>query len=314
MKLSSVIAISASAVAICLSSSPQSRRTSFFAPQGKGGEIVAKPSPSPAAKPHSSRNPAPPNSNAQSKSMRTKFTNQYRMEFVLIPAGKFMMGSVEGNESGEKPVHSVTIGEPFYMARYEVTQWQWHAVMATTVDQLHRRVEQGSTPRRMAGEGDSYPMYYVSWQEARTFLQRLNALGDGYVYRLPSEAEWEYACRAGGSGELPNDLNSVAWYKTNSNDVVHEVGMRRPNAFGLYDMLGNVWEWCEDISHENYEGAPADGSVWLGKSDSQAERVMRGASFYTGNSAYTKCAARGGETEDYRDFETGFRVVAVPRR
>ena len=285
---------------------------STSAGQGKGGEVIAKPTP--ATKPATSR-PAPRRNRSPESNSPAKFINQYKMEFVLIPPGKFMMGSVEGNEDSEKPVHGVTIGEPFYMARYEVTQWQWHAVMATTVDEQRRRVQQGSVdlPRRMSGQSESYPMYYVSWQEAHAFVQRLNALNDGYAYRLPSEAEWEYACRAGGSAERPTDLNSIAWYKTNSNDSVHDVGMKRPNTFGLYDMLGNVAEWCEDLSHDNYEGAPTDGSVWLGTPGFLGERVVRGPSFFSGNPAYLKCAARGGETENYRDFETGFRVLAVPR-
>lgn len=284
-------------------------------PQGKGGEIIAKPSPSPAGKSQPSRrNPASPPGSNSGKSLPAKFTNIYRMEFVLIPAGNFMMGSAEGNEDSEKPVHRVTIGRPYYLGRYEVTQRQWMAVMATTVDQQRRKESSmpGGSLRRMAGEGENLPMYYVSWQEAKAFIARLNALNDGYLYRLPSEAEWEYACRAGGSGEQPTDLGALAWYKTNSNDAVHEVGMRRANAFGLYDMLGNVWEWCEDLAHENYEGAPADGSAWLGGVDI-SERRLRGAAFYTGNSSFWKCTAHGAQTEDYRDFETGFRVVATPR-
>jgi len=283
---------------------------SLSAGQGKGGEVIAKPTPTPAPK----TVPRPKSPVEKTKSLPAKFTNQYRMEFVQVPAGKFMMGSAEGNEDSEKPVHRVTIAQPYYMGRYEVTQRQWWAVMTTTVDQQRRKAEPSVTGLlpRMAGEGDTFPMYYVSWRDAHTFINRLNALNDGYLYRLPSEAEWEYACRAGGSGEQPSDLNMIAWYKTNSNDSVHEVGMKRPNAFGLYDMLGNVWEWCEDLTHENYDGAPSDGSVWAGTvtADSLAERRSRGASFFTGNRAFWKCSARGAETEDYRDFETGFRVAA----
>ncbi len=281
-----------------------------LAGQGKGGEVIAKPTPTPSTKPTPPRTTAPRNRPADGKSLSAKFTNQYQMEFVLIPAGKFMMGSADG-ATDEKPIHGVTIGHAFYMARYEVTQWQWRAVMGRTLVEQRRMIEQGSvdSPRRLAGEGDRYPIYYVSWQEAHTFLQRLNALNDGYIYRLPSEAEWEYACRGGSTTDKVDDLNPIAWYKTNSDDSTQPVGMRRANAFGLYDMLGNVWEWCEDWTHSNYDGAPADGSAWLTPGE-LTERSSRGGSFHTGNLAYLRCTARGGETPDFRDFETGFRVVA----
>jgi len=233
------------------------------------------------------------------------------MEFVLVPAGKFMMGSADG-DTDEKPIHGVTIGRAFYMGRYEVTQYQWRAVMGRTVSEQKRLIDQNNSltvPHRLAGEGDEYPIYYVSWEDAHAFLRRLNALNDGYIYRLPSEAEWEYACRAGGSADAPSDLNPFAWYRTNANDSTQPAGMRRANAFGLYDMLGNVWEWCEDWTHSNYDGAPTDGGAWLTPGELQ-ERAARGGSFSTRNLAFLRCTARGGETPEYRDFETGFRVAA----
>lgn len=267
--------------------------------QSKGDDVIAKPTP-------------PPNRPAEkSKSLPAKFNNQYRMEFVLIPAGKFMMGSADGSDS-EKPIHGVAIARAFYLGRYEVTQGQWRAVTGRNVNEQQRMVAGGSTgqPRRLAGVGDDYPIYYVSWEETQHFIQRLNALNDGYLYRLPTEAEWEYACRAGGSSDRSADLNPIAWYKTNSGDSTHPVGMRRSNAFGLYDMLGNVWEWCEDWATTNYDGAAADGSAWLTAGDLK-ERSSRGGSFHTGDLAFVRCTARGAETPEYRDFETGFRVVAV---
>ncbi len=280
---------------------------SALADKGKGGEIITKPklTPSPKATPRTK----PPVE--KTKSQPAKFTNQYRMEFVMVPAGKFMMGSADG-DTDEKPIHGVTIGRAFYLGRYEVTQYQWRAVMGRTVSEQKRLIDQNNSVaprRRLAGEGDEYPMYYLSWQDAHTFLQRLNALNDGYIYRLPSEAEWEYACRAGGSADAHFDLNPIAWYRTNSNDSTQPVGMRRANAFGLYDMLGNVWEWCEDWFHSNYEGAPTDGAAWLTPGEVQ-ERSSRGGSFSTGNPTFLRCTARGGQTPDNRDFETGFRVVA----
>ena len=277
--------------------------------QGKGGEIIAKLTQSrPAPRPSLPVN--------QTKPLPAKFANQYRMEFVLISAGKFMMGSADGAES-EKPIHGVTIAHAFYLGRYEVTQGQWRAVVGRNVNEQQRMVASGSTgqPRRMSGEGDDYPIYYLSWEETQHFIQRLNALNalnDGYLYRLPTEAEWEYACRAGGSADRTADLNPIAWYKTNSSDSTHPVGMRRSNAFGLYDMLGNVWEWCEDWATSSYDGAATDGSTRLTPGDLK-ERSLRGGSFHTGNLAFVRCGARGGETPDDRDFETGFRVVAEKR-
>ena len=228
----------------------------------------------------------------------------------MIPEGKFTMGSA--NADSEKPVRAVTLNQPFYIGRYEVTQWQWRAVMTTTVDQQRRKIKVDVSGFPMAGEGDDRAAYYVSWQEARAFVQKLNALNDGRSYRLPSEAEWEYACRAGATEDRPADLNVIAWYKNNSNNFVQPVGMRRGNAFQLYDMLGNVWEWCEDVFHLNYDGAPADASPWVTKDD-LSQRVKRGGSFNTRNFDYLRCSARSGQTVDDRDFETGFRVVAVPR-
>jgi formylglycine-generating enzyme required for sulfatase activity len=235
------------------------------------------------------------------------------MELVLIPEGRFTMGS--GGADNEKPAHGVTIGQPFYIGRYEVTQWQWRAVMSTTVDEQRRKIKNDAkslVASPMAGESDDRATYYASWQEAHTFVQRLNALNDGHTYRLPSEAEWEYVCRAGATEDRPADLNLIAQYKNNSNNYVQPVGMRRPNAFQIYDMIGNVWEWCEDVFHLNYDGAPADGSPWL-TNDELNQRVKRGGSFATRNFDYLRCAARGSGSVDDRDVETGFRVVATTR-
>ena len=224
-----------------------------------------------------------------------------------------MMGSA--GEDLEKPAHNVTIGQPFYIGRYEVTQWQWRAVMTTTVDEQRRKIKAGAAVLAalpMAGEGHDRATYYVSWQEAQAFVKKLNTLNDGHTYRLPSEAEWEYACRAGATEDRPADVNVIAWYKLNSSNYVQPVGMRRGNGFQLYDMLGNVWEWCEDVFHLNYDGAPADGTSRLTTNDLN-QRVKRGGSFNTRNLDYLRCSARGGQTVDDRDFETGFRVVATVR-
>jgi formylglycine-generating enzyme required for sulfatase activity len=248
----------------------------------------------------------------QSKSLPAKFTNQYRMEFVLIPEGKFTMGSAGGADN-EKPAHGVTISQPLYIGRYEVTQWQWRAVMATTIEEQRRKIKNDAkslVASPMAGESDERAAYYASWQEAHTFVDRLNTLKDGHTYRLPTEAEWEYVCRAGATEDRPADLNLIAQYKNNSNNYVQPVGMRRPNGFQIYDMIGNVWEWCEDVFHLNYDGAPADGSAWL-TNDELGQKVKRGGSFTTRNFDILRCAARASESAGSRDVETGFRVVAT---
>ena len=220
--------------------------------------------------------------------------NGIGMELILVPAGSFMMGS-ESGKADEKPRHEVTISQPFYMGKYEVTQAQWQAVM-------------GSNPSNF--KGDNLPVEQVSWDDAIAFIARLNAQKDGYSYRLPTEAEWEYACRAGTTGDYAGDLDAMAWYDKNSGSKTHDVGTKLPNAFGLFDMHGNVWEWCQDWYHDSYNGAPADGSAWLSGGE-QKYRVLRGGS-WDSDAANLRSAYRYWDTPDYRGGGNGgFRVVAV---
>ena len=222
------------------------------------------------------------------------------MEFVYVPGGCFQMGSNDG-DSDEKPVHEVCL-QGFWMGKYEVTQAQWQAVM-------------GRNPSSF--KGADRPVETVSWNDAQAFLKKLNAASVGALhvtplqFRLPSEAEWEYAARAGTQtaysfGDDPNQLGKYAWYgyENNAGKQTHPVGQKQPNAFGLYDMHGNVWEWVADTWHVNYNGAPTDGSAWSGGSN----RVLRGGSWYRGprlvrsaDRSYSDPAGRGG------DF--GFRVA-----
>jgi formylglycine-generating enzyme required for sulfatase activity/protocatechuate 3,4-dioxygenase beta subunit len=182
-----------------------------------------------------------------------------KMEFVRIPAGSFRMGSPASEvdrQDNEGPVHEVRITKPFYMGKYEVTQAQWKAVMGTTV---HQQRAKAVIPWNLKGEGPEHPMYYVSWEEAVEFCKRL-----GHKFRLPTEAEWEYACRAGSRtrfhyGDDPNysELDQYAWYYGKSDNRTHPVGQKKPNALSLYDMHGNVYEWCSDryVFRRNYENA-----------------------------------------------------------
>ena len=192
------------------------------------------------------------------------------MELVLIPAGKFMMGSPSGDQErydDEGPVHEVIIKNPFYVGKYPVTQKQWEKIM-------------GSNPSKFRGE--DRPVESVSWNDVQEFIKKLNEKESAGKYRLPSESEWEYACRAGTTtrysfGDDESKLDDYAWYSENSGSETHPVGQNNPNPWGLYDIHGNVWEWCQDNWHGNYDGAPSDGSAW--ESGSGSDRVDRGGSW-----------------------------------
>lgn len=166
--------------------------------------------------------------------------NHLGMEFMLVPAGEFMMGSQVSDY--EKPLHLVKISKPFYLGKFPVLQKEWKALMKTN-------------PSRY--QDDLLPVTNVSWDDAQLFIQKLNQLQDG-VYRLPTEAEWEYACRAGNPAECAGELKELGWFKENADNRPHRVGLKNPNAFGLYDMHGNIWEWCADWYGSNYyEKSPA---------------------------------------------------------
>ncbi|MHC5036364.1 MAG: formylglycine-generating enzyme family protein [Planctomycetota bacterium] len=234
---------------------------------------------------------------------------EVRMELVLIPAGEFRMGSpsTEAGRGGEEePAHTVRIRKRFYMGKYEVTQAQWEKVM-------------GTKPSHFPGA--DRPVDNVLWSECRKFVEKLNSTTkaplQGCRFRLPSEAEWEYAARAGtrtryASGDHEEDLDRVGWYKANTGkNHYRPVGSKSPNPWGLYDMHGNVWEWCEDIWHDNYKGAPQNGSAWT---TGRGGRVMRGGSWdYEPQQCRSASRSRGEST--YQSKNTGFRVVlSVPQR
>jgi formylglycine-generating enzyme required for sulfatase activity len=235
-----------------------------------------------------------PKPRVQPDSLPATMTNRIGLTLIKLPPGSFMMGATNG-EDNERPVHQVTISAPFYIGKYEVTQAQWVALM-------------GNNPSEF--KGAEQPVQHVSWDDAQEFIRKLNALGDGFEYRLPSEAEWEYACRAGTTGDFAGDLDAMAWYEKNSKGGTHPVGQKQPNKFGLYDMHGNVWEWCADMSPETYQGAPADGSAW--SNTGSQKRILRGGS-WDHDRNHARSAYRHWFTPSNHTHGIGFRVAAVPR-
>jgi formylglycine-generating enzyme required for sulfatase activity len=222
------------------------------------------------------------------------------MEFVFIEGGCFQMGSNDG-DSDERPVHTVCVSD-FFIGKYEVTQGQWESVM-------------GNNPSRFRNCGAACPVEQVSWNDVQDFIRRLNQKNGMNKYRLPTEAEWEYAARAGGQtkycfGDDADDLGEYAWYDRNSGSRTHPVGRKKPNAWGLYDMHGNVWEWVQDWKGEYHAGrvsnptGPQRGS----------SRVFRGGSW---NSYAENCRSADRDRydldrPDLRYDHLGFRLVRTP--
>ena len=225
------------------------------------------------------------------------------IEMVWIPSGSFMQGRYsgeQGSNSSEDPQHLVTFANGFWLGKYEVTQAQWEAIAGPWTFYFDNHPD--------------YPAETVSWNDiTNTFLPALNSQSGGNLWRLPSESEWEYACRAGtetrfywGDDLNETEIGNYAWYTGNSGSQTHEVGTREPNAWNLYDMSGNVWEWVEDYWHSNYTGAPTNGDPWL--SPTSSSRVLRGGSwYYYGN--YCRSAYRFSNTPSYRSYNRGFRLV-----
>ena len=214
------------------------------------------------------------------------------MEFVWIPGGCFMMGSNNGDRD-EKPVHNVCV-DGFLMGKYEVTQAEWQKIM-------------GNNPSRFTGARN--PVERVSWKDAQQFISKLNSKGKA-KFRLPTEAEWEYACRAGTNtkyywGDSNKAAGNYAWYNKNSRSV-HPVGQKKPNRFGLYDMSGNVLEWCQDWYGKNYYSNRSNNNP-IGPLYGEF-RVLRGGSWFF-NARTLRSAFRGADTPDFRTFNLGFRLV-----
>lgn len=234
----------------------------------------------------------------QAKFFTEDLGNGVNLEMVSIPGGKFLMGSpsTEAERSdNESPQHSVTVAA-FFIGKFAVTQAQWRAVAGLP------KVKIDLNPDLSSLEGANCPVECVTWYDAIEFCERLSKK-TGRQYRLPSEAKWEYACRAGtttpfhfGETITPNLANYygkstyASGPKGTYREQTTEVGSFPANAFGLHDMHGNVWEWCEDTWHENYQGAPTDGSAWVNENDNQY-RLVRGGSWFD-NPRYCRSASR----------------------
>lgn len=218
---------------------------------------------------------------------------------VEIPGGPNLGGSslffsiAPQHKIGSRESVYVKIARSFAMCTTEVTQGQWKEIM-------------GNNPSEFHNCGDNCPVENVSWNEAKEFIKKLNAR-TGKQYRLPSEQEWAYACQAGVNSEYcgSDNIDSVAWYQGNAENETHPISTKRANAWGIYDMSGNVWEWVEDSWHEDFKGAPTDGGPWIGDS---TNRVIRGGSWFS-DAQSVHATKRFGFNQSGRSNNIGFRIA-----
>ncbi|HMZ82570.1 MAG TPA: formylglycine-generating enzyme family protein, partial [Acidobacteriota bacterium] len=281
--------------------------------QARKNNMASSSAPTQAEKKNKPSTPSPKKSDetpmVAATPLSPTFTNRIGMEFILISPGSFLMGSPESEadrETDEGPQHKVTISQPFYLGKYEVTQAEWKVVMEDNPSEF---------------PGERLPVDSVSWDDCQEFLKKLNARNDGYTYRLPSEAEWEYACRAGSktpfsfgekvtmkqvnfSGNFPYGDDP----ETDGQGKPVSVGSYPANAWGLYEMHGNVREWCQDWLQVDYTDAPTDGRPWVSGPETQY-RVLRGGAWNV-NARDCRSATRSGNTPDATDNSYGLRVVA----
>lgn len=257
---------------------------------------------------------APHKTTKTTASHANESVNRIGMTMIDIPAGNFVMGSCQqasclvgkvdaDASSDETPQHQVSIPK-FQMSKTEVTLGQFKKYVEATgkTALLNEDFLQNNL------FGDNAPVVQVSWDEAQDFIEWLNKT-DGGGYRLPSEAEWEYACRAGGNASYcgGGTLDAVGWHDGNAGERQHPVGEKQANGFGLFDMTGNVEEWVEDCWHGTYSGAPDDGSAWKTSCES-GSRVLRGGS-WSSNAQGVRAANRNGSGTTNRIIDSGFRVA-----
>jgi formylglycine-generating enzyme required for sulfatase activity len=219
------------------------------------------------------------------------------IEMVLVPAGTFLMGDLFNvGWDNELPVQEMRI-DAFYLGKFPVTQEQWEKVMSGNPSMFRK--------------GGSYPVEQLAWTDVHEFIRRLNAMASGgNSFRLPSEAEWEYAARSGGRKELyagGDDINRLAWYAENSEGSTRPVGLKAPNGLGIHDMSGNVWEWCQDIYSPGAAAASGRDRPAGGKAEPR-ERVIRGGSWNL-DAWSARCSRRFGFPEDYFGAGLGFRLA-----
>ncbi len=244
----------------------------------------------------------------------------HRLDLTLVQGGFFRMGSDKAKDpdayDDEQPDHDVQVTD-FYMANYPVTQALWRAVVDWA-----KKENPGIAfePNPSFFTGDDRPVEQISWDEAKLCIQYLNEWTAntlmrqaGYTYRLPTEAEWEYAARGGihsnGYKYAGSDLlKEVGWYDDNSHGETKAVGQKAPNELGLYDMSGNVWEWCEDDWHDDYKKAPKDSKPWIDRPERGTYRVFRGGA-WDDSAQDCRPACRNYWYPGYRDFGLGFRLV-----
>jgi formylglycine-generating enzyme required for sulfatase activity len=234
--------------------------------------------------------PPPP---ARGEKVETVTVSGVSFKMVRIPAGEFRMGSPSGEPgrySNEKQ-HRVRISKSFFLGETEVTQGLWRAVM-------------GSNPSYFKNCGNNCPVEQVSWKDCQEFIRKLNRLVSGGGFRLPTEAEWEYACRGGTKGAYAEDLDAMGWYDGNSGSKTHAVATKQPNGWGLYDMHGNVWEWCRDWYGDYPTGLVTDPTG----ASSGSFRVLRGGSWYD-LARLCRSANRYWSGPDYRIGILGFRLA-----
>jgi formylglycine-generating enzyme required for sulfatase activity len=254
--------------------------------------------------------PAATGMDSLSRPILSSLTNLVGIKMVLVPPGSFIMGAPEtepGQEAGESPVHMVTITRPFFISACPITQGQFKWVMGHNPS--HFSIKNGGS--------EDHPVETVSWHDARAFCDWLSALDtelmEGQHYRVPTEAEWEYACRAGTQGaySFGNDISallSFGWYRDNAGGVTQATGQLRPNPWGLYDMHGNVRQWCLDFYKRKYyaDSATADPKG----PRSGRYRVVRGGSWYN-EAKFCRSAHRGRYLPDEKSRLIGFRVVCA---
>lgn len=248
------------------------------------------------------------------------YINSVGMSFVLAPAGSYLMGADESDTMAgdtERPQHEVALTRPFLISQFEVTQQQWRDVMGfdpySTLDRSNPYYEIDGMAERLNGQTNPAT---VSWQDAQDFISRLNTLEETTRYRLPTEAEWEYAARAGTTtaysfGDDSAELGRHAWYGEDfATGSTHPVGQKLPNPWGLYDVHGNVWEWTQDwYSTDYYASSPTTDPSGP---ESGTDRVVRGGSWHQTASSWTS-SFRKGYAADYRGISIGFRLVAEPQ-